>query len=762
MSRIAFVLITATLFYTYLNADPARAQVAKRASVGAQGAEPLVQQLIVKYKSETARTFSASSGKAREPVLSKASGMAIGYRRPMAGLSHVYSLPQPMSKTEAYAVAKRLELSDPSIEYAEPDAIQHALVIPNDTLYANQWHYKAPDGAIALFGGINAPLAWDISRGQGVIVAVIDTGVANHPDLAANVIQGYDFISDSVHANDGNGRDADPSDAGSYAPANYCGPGVPAQSSVWHGTHVSGTIAAVTNNGVGVAGMAYESRILNLRVLGRCGSGTTSDIADAIRWAAGLAVPAVPNNINIAKIINLSLGGTGACGPTFQGAIAAASAAGSLVVAATGNDSSGQIGTPANCSGVIAVTAHTFQGDRANYANVGPGTAISAPGGGACFTPDSGTFVCLTRGNVPNKWVSSTTNTGTTIPAGSTYLGTPWQGTSMATPHIAGVAALLFSKAPTLSMTEARFLITGSARTFPANTYCPLFTDGRCGSGMLDAKAALDLQAGRTPSLVLAAPVVTPGGQTVSLQATATARNGGSASHTYSWAQTGGPTVTLVNPNSASASFVAPNPGGTHTFEATLVDGNGYVVKQTVSTKSNNFPAVVAAGPQSVMVGTPFQFRITASDPEQDPITLIAMGIPAGSTFDAATGDFVWASPGPAGTHTFSVVANDGIVNSAPVSVSVLVQAAAGFPGGNSSAPSSGGGGSIDLNLIGLVIALLLVRARFVLRSLHAVGNRCSRNCSRNFDFRILPVAPSGNDSTKATSSGICHFATLP
>jgi serine protease len=706
-SRIAFALVTATLFYASASADPAQAQLVKRASAGAQPVEPLVQQLIVKYKGETATTFSASRGKARESVLSKASGMAMAYRRPMAGLSHVYSLPQPLSKTEAYAVAKRLELSDPSIEYAEPDAIHRALVIPNDTLYANQWHYKAADAAIALFGGINAPLAWDISRGQGVIVAVIDTGVVNHPDLAANVIQGYDFIFDSVHANDGNGRDADPSDAGSFAPANYCGSGVPAQNSVWHGTHVSGTIAAVTNNGVGVAGVAYESRVLNLRVLGRCGSGTTSDIADAIRWAAGLAVPGVPNNTNVAKIINLSLGGTGACGATFQGAIAAASAAGSLVVAATGNDSSGQIGPPANCPGVIAVTAHTFQGDRADYANVGPGTAISAPGGGACFTPDSGAFICLTRGNAPNRWVSSTTNAGTTIPAGSIYLGTPWQGTSMATPHVAGVAALLFSRAPTLSLSEARFLITSSARPFPANTYCPLFIDGRCGSGMLDAKAALDLQAGRTPSLALVAPVVTSGGQIVSLQAAASARNGGSPSHAYSWAQTGGPAVTLVNANSASASFVAPNPGGTHTFEATVTDGNGYTVKQTVSTKSNNSPTMAAIGPQTVLAGTLLQFRLTATDPEQDAITFVATGIPAGSTFDAATGDFIWPSPGPAGTHTFSVVANDGTVNSAAVSVSVSVQSPALPVGGSANAPSGGGGGSIDLYLLGLLISLM-------------------------------------------------------
>jgi Putative Ig domain len=168
--------------------------------------------------------------------------------------------------------------------------------------------------------------------------------------------------------------------------------------------------------------------------------------------------------------------------------------------------------------------------------------------------------------------------------------------------------------------------------------------------------------------------------------------------------------VTLANASSANASFVAPNPGGTHTFEATVTDGNGYTVKQTISTKSNNSPTVAITGPQTVVAGTSLQFRITATDPDQDAITLIATGIPAGSTFDAATGDFVWASPGPAGTHTFSVVANDATVNSAAISVSVSVQSAALPAGGSANAPSGGGGGSIELNLLGFVISLLLGR----------------------------------------------------
>ena len=163
------------------------------------------------------------------------------------------------------------------------------------------------------------------------------------------------------------------------------------RGSSWHGTHVAGTVAAVGNNGVGIPGVAYEAKVLAVRALGKC-FGYTSDITDAIRWASG-AAPAsgtwsaigVPNNANPAKVVNLSLGSSSsACSPIRQAAIDAARAAGAVVVAATGNDGRLTIGSPANCSGVIAVTSHTVEGDNSDFSNVGPGTTISAPGGGNC------------------------------------------------------------------------------------------------------------------------------------------------------------------------------------------------------------------------------------------------------------------------------------------------------------------------------------------------------------------------------------------
>ncbi|MEE7547807.1 S8 family serine peptidase, partial [Xanthomonas sp. Kuri4-1] len=169
--------------------------------------------------------------------------------------------------------------------------------------------------------GINVRPAWDKATGNGVVVAVIDTGITSHPDLDANILPGYDFISDTFVSRDGDGRDADPSDEGDWNPVQgecYTTPSPsPITDSSWHGTHVAGTIAAVTNNAVGVAGTAYNAKIVPVRVLGRCG-GYTSDIADAIVWASGGSVSGVPANANPAEVINMSLGGSGTCSTTYQ------------------------------------------------------------------------------------------------------------------------------------------------------------------------------------------------------------------------------------------------------------------------------------------------------------------------------------------------------------------------------------------------------------------------------------------------------------
>ena len=210
--------------------------------------------------------------------------------------------------------------------------------------------------------------------------------------------------------------------------------------------------------------------------LGKCG-GNSSDISDAIRWAAGVSVPGVPTNTNPAKVVSLSLGGSTQSGPEVCGsperdAVNAVRAVGAVVVAATGNDGTAYIAAPSSCAGVIAVTAHTIEGDKADYANYGDSgdgangqapkntVTISAPGGG-CGT----SITASTSPACANQYVWSTLNSGTQGPANPGYAGAV--GTSMATPHVAGVAGLLFSLDPSLLPDTITSLLTSTARAFP-------------------------------------------------------------------------------------------------------------------------------------------------------------------------------------------------------------------------------------------------------------------------------------------------------
>ena len=340
--------------------------------------------------------------------------------------------------------------------------------LPNDSLYTNQWDLFESNG-------INAPAAWDITTGaSSIVVADIDTGILNHADLSGQTVPGYDFISDTMVANDGNGRDADPSDPGDWVAKNECYPGSSASNSSWHGTHTAGTIGANGNNSLGVAGINWNSKILPVRVLGKCG-GYDSDIIDGMNWAAGLPVSGVPANANPAKVLNLSLGGSGTCSTAWQNAINAVTSAGAVVVVAAGNNNADASNyTPASCNGVITVAATNRSGSRAYYSNYGSKVEISAPGG------------AQSAANDPNG-ILSTLNTGTTVPASDTYIY--YQGTSMATPHVTGVVSLMFSLNPFLTPTQVLQILQSTARAFPAGSTC---TTSLCGSGMLDAGAAVN------------------------------------------------------------------------------------------------------------------------------------------------------------------------------------------------------------------------------------------------------------------------------
>jgi len=494
---LTVVAILAVLTGSYLLSSPvSRAGGGWSPTNALQVREIPTDRIIVKFRDRQVSRASRLES-AQLSSLSASAGVTLGHVRSMSGDAQVLTLPRRMSLAEVEHIARQLS-ADPQVEYAEPDRIRRPLLFPNDPQYANQWHYyssvaQAPYAAVA--GGANLPDAWDITTGDAnIVAAVIDTGLVPHADIDSNildgngkVVSGYDFISNTLIANDGGGRDNNPTDAGDWITlaesTTVGGPfeGCSVDDSSWHGTHVAGTIGALSNNGTGVAGINWTSKILPVRVLGKCG-GYDSDIIDGVRWAAGLTVTGVPANPNPAKVLNMSFGGSGACPTSWQSAIDEVVAAGAVVVVAAGNDNA-NLGTkpvtPAVCNNVITVAAVNRDGGRSYYSNYGTKVKIAAPGGAQSFSND------------PNG-VLSTLNTGTTTPVaspgGDTYRY--YQGTSMATPHVVGIVSLMLSANPSLTPAEVLANLQSSARPFPTGTGLDC-TTSKCGAGIVDAAAAI-------------------------------------------------------------------------------------------------------------------------------------------------------------------------------------------------------------------------------------------------------------------------------
>ncbi len=364
--------------------------------------------------------------------------------RPL-GTERTYLYRANLNRSDTLTLLQSLQ-NRSDVEYAHPNYILTAQATPNDPQYPNQrWHYEA----------INLPGAWDIETGASnpVRVAVIDGGVvAGHPDLAGKLLPGYDFYSNAADSGDGDGRDPNPEDTS---------PGTD-----FHGNHVTGTVGAATNNNLGVAGVSWGARLVPIRALSG-GNGTLADVADALRWAAGLSVSDVPANANPASVINMSLGGPVACtnAPALQQAINEANNAGVIIVVAAGNSNvDASTFSPAGCSGVITVGATNAAGSRASYSNYGTRIDLMAPGGEA-----SGQQVVSTLGS-------------------GQYGGKV--GTSMAAPHVAGVLALMKSKKPALTAAEGLSILKDTARPLSA-AQCNRPSGLECGAGLIDAQAAL-------------------------------------------------------------------------------------------------------------------------------------------------------------------------------------------------------------------------------------------------------------------------------
>jgi serine protease len=578
----------------------------------AAAAEPVETEarVIVKYKTDSTlmRALSASSTAAppqHAQAMSARLGLALTDGRPIG--AHAQALRG--TGLSSQQLAERLA-AQPDVEYAEVDGRKYALAAPNDPRYGpqtsttpavGQWYLRAPSGATIVdatstVSAIDAEAAWNVTTGSAsVVVAVLDTGVRrDHPELAPKLLAGYDFVNTATISNDGDGRDADPSD-----PGDFEGTG----ESSWHGTQTAGLVGAATNNGIGMASSGRDVTVLPVRVLGT-GGGFDSDIQAAMLWAGGLTSTPVANP-NRAKVINLSLGSTGACSAGYLDVVRQLNAAGVVVVAAAGNEGLA-VGTPANCQGVsagvaygvIAVAGLRHAGTKVGYSDLGPEVAISAPAGncvnasGACLYP-----------------LLTTSNSGTTTPisnaaGGSIYTGTGADatlGTSFSAPLVAGTVGLMFSANPSLTPAQVLAALKSSARPFPATgaaagvvactapgataqaseCYC---TTSTCGAGMLDAGAAVAKVAPATANIAVTSTSVAVGAA-VALDG-AGSRGGTSTSPIvgYQWTITsGGTSATFTSATNASTAVLQTSADGTVVVRLTVTDSAGRSASSSVT-----------------------------------------------------------------------------------------------------------------------------------------------------------------------------------
>jgi serine protease len=519
-----------------------------------------------------------------------------------------------LTHTTEAAALERLR-ADPAVEFAVPDRIRHAHATPNDPGFAGQWYLRGTE-----ISAVNATAAWDRELGgNGIVVAVLDTGVTyDHPDLGrgnlgGRLLPGFDFVSSTLRGNDGDGRDADPSDPGDWiTDADKTDPtftNCDVTGSSWHGTRVAGMIGALTNNSSGVSGLSWGSFILPVRVLGKCG-GTDSDILAGMRWAAGLTTPGAPPNPTPARVLNLSLGSTSPCEQSYRTVIEELRARKVLVVISAGNEGT-VVSSPANCPGVASVAALRHAGSKVGFSNLGPEVTIGAPGGN-CVNINGGP--CLFS-------LDTTSNAGTQPPAAHIYTDqiNSNLGTSFSAPIVSGIAALMLSRNSNLSTDQLLARLREGARPFPttvaddptiqacrvpANSQdvqlaqCLCTTD-TCGAGMVSA--ANSVEAADRPVAAVLLPASVSAGQTVSLNASGSAAACGRLVSAHAWsviAPVSNPPA-ITGADSANASVPAPATGSI-TVRLTVTDNLGRTdtaeVVITSSTVSTGAPATAGSG----------------------------------------------------------------------------------------------------------------------------------------------------------------------
>jgi serine protease len=624
-------------------------------------------RVIVKFKSDASvltsmKSIASTSGSARRlqaaSVMGARLGVALADGRPLGERTQVMTAVGMSSAALAASLA-----GEADVEWAVVDERRYVQAVVDDPLYPDnlsaslvpngpatgQWYLRAPGTDASgryVASGINIEPAWAITHGSSsIVIGDVDTGITSHPDLAGKVFAatftgtssstpyGYDFIGWGVNhtvsnlarensadalatANDGNLADPDPSDPGDWVTASEdvslckdASPGTPENSS-WHGTQTASILAAATNNGIGMAGVGYDTMVVPVRALGKCG-GYDSDIIAAAEWAGGIAMADVPANVHPARVINMSLGGGGSCSSAYVDALTELRNRGVLVVAAAGNGDpvSGlgiAVGSPADCQPaasdanktpiVIAVAALRHAGTKVGFSNLGPEVTVSAPGGNCVNTSVTITTQCLYP-------ILTATNSGTQGPAanGGTYsdgVDNTSLGTSFATPMVAGTVALMLATQPNLSNKQVIDILKATARPFPTVSdtspqppVCTaptstgqgecLCTTTTCGAGMLDAGQAVTLASTTAPAPTFTAPTasVSPATASVTVGSSVTLNGAGSTLGssgtplTYQWSIADADTFILLGSATTGSSVTVTGAAvGTGQVKLTVTD----------------------------------------------------------------------------------------------------------------------------------------------------------------------------------------------
>ncbi len=729
-------------------------------------AQDTIERVIVKFRpASRVQAQAAASGEAAAAAVDSARIDSLARRmrlnvqaaRAMGGDMHVLKV-SPQAGNESLAETLARLRADSEVEYAVPDRRVYPHATPNDPRFSGQWYL-----ASAQLSAIRAQAAWDTTVGRrGVVVAVLDTGVLfEHPDLGrmsagGRLLPGYDFVSpngtlDFKMANDGNGRDDNPADPGDWVSSeDSCGA---VSNSSWHGTRVSGIISALSDNGIGVAGVMWSSTILPVRVLGKCG-GFNSDVLQGMRWAAGLSVPGVPMNTNPARVINLSLGSEGAvCDDASRDAVAAATATGALVVVSAGNEG-GPVDSPANCAGAMAILGLRHAGTKVGFSSLGPQIALGAPGGNCVNTAQGAP--CLFS-------IDTTANLGTTVPGTNSYTDQLNYnvGTSFSAPIVSGIAGLMLSVNGNLKSAQLISRMKASALPFPTTsdtttTVChiPAFvgdlqtaecicTTATCGAGMANANGAVN-EALR-PIAAISAPATFAANASVALQAGGSAGACGRTIASYAWSVVSGP-GTLTSNGTTATSIQAPATGTT-VIQLVVTDDAGRTDTATITlaATSSTTTAPASAGTTACLSDEPVAL-VVASDssaaeagPEAGAFTLTRTG----STANAMTVNVAYSGTAtngvdyvtlpnsfviPAGQRSVVVALtpiDDALDEGAETAILTMVAgtgyevstpAAATVTLADNDQPASsgkGGGGALDLMSL---LAMLLATGRLALQ----------------------------------------------